>query len=163
MSSEDLGLAALERERRQASDRRQRRFFSLLLGSFTPRRRQPRRRDQDRFAVVDWHDARWLAVVIIILLLSTTDAVLTLALVDLGANEANPLMEPLVIGSGRSFAWWKLGLTAAGVVVLTLLARLTVFGRLPVSAILYVILALYCGLIAYEFWLLELMQAAPIY
>ena len=112
--------------------------------------------------MVDWHDARWLAVVIGILLLSATDAVLTLALVDLGANEANPLMEPLVLGSGRSFAWWKLGLTAAGVVVLTLLARLTVFGRLPVSAILYVILALYCGLIAYEFWLLELLQAAPI-
>ncbi|MEP7312963.1 MAG: DUF5658 family protein [Pseudomonadota bacterium] len=155
-------MAALERERRQGPDRRRRALFSLLFGSFTPRRRVPRRRDQDRFAVVDWHDARWLAVTICILLLSAADAVLTLALIELGATEANPLMEPLVIGSTRSFAWWKLGLTAVGVVVLALLARLKVFGHLPVSAILYLVLALYCVLIAYEFWLLEMLRAAPI-
>lgn len=112
--------------------------------------------------MVDWHDARWLAVTICILLLSAADAVLTLALIELGATEANPLMEPLVIGSTRSFAWWKLGLTAVGVVVLALLARLKVFGHLPVSAILYLVLALYCVLIAYEFWLLEMLRAAPI-
>ena len=162
MSSEDLGLAALESERRQKPDRRRRALFSLLFGSFTPRRRVPRRQEQDRFVVVDWHDSRWLAVVICILLLSAADAVLTLTLIDLGAREANPLMEPLVIGSGREFAWWKLGLTATGVVVLALLARLKVFGRLPVSAILYTVLALYCVLIAYEFWLLEKLQDAPI-
>ncbi len=37
-------------------------------------------------------------------------------------------MDPLVRGSGHSFAYWKIGLTAMGVVVLTLLARLRYWG-----------------------------------
>lgn len=108
--------------------------------------------------MTDWFHPQWLATAIIILILSTVDAVLTLALISRGAIEINPLMEPLVRGSGRSFALWKLGLTSIGVVVLTMLARLRVFGRLAVGSFLYLVLGGYLLLVGYE---LSLLRSVP--
>ncbi len=51
----------------------------------------------------------------LILLLSIADALFTLTLLQHGASEANPLMAPLVTGSGHGFAFWKVGLTTTGV------------------------------------------------
>jgi hypothetical protein len=79
---------------------------------------------------------------------------LTLTLISHGAMEINPVMAPLVTGSGHAFAGWKLGLTASGVVFLTMLARLQVFGR-TVGAVLYLILGLYVALVGYELFLLR--------
>jgi Domain of unknown function (DUF5658) len=104
---------------------------------------------------VDWHGPHWLGVVIVILLLSLADALLTLTLLEHGAREANPLLEPLVTGGGRGFAFWKTGLTTAGVVVLVLLSRYRLFGRVRVGTLLYVVLALYVALVAYEWSLLH--------
>ena len=74
--------------------------------------------------VTDWFHPQWLAVSIGILLLCGADAILTLTLISHGAIEINPLMEPLVQGSGKLSRYWKIGLTAMGVVMLTVLARL---------------------------------------
>ena len=90
----------------------------------------------------DWFHAQWLAVGIGILLLCAADALLTLTLISHGAVEINPLMDPLVRGSGHSFGYWKIGLTAMGVLVLTLLARVRFWGR-AVGTILYVVLGAY--------------------
>ena len=127
------------------------------MGSFARRRRNPRRGGENHLAAVDWHDARWLAVTLGILLLSCADAFLTLTLMSLGAHEANPLMRPLVMGSGAGFVAWKLGLTGAGVLALVIVARLRAFGGLPVGLLLYVILALYGVLVAYELWLVGVL------
>jgi len=89
-----------------------------------------------------------------VLLLSVADAFLTLTLINHGATEVNPFMDPLVRGSGHSFAYWKIGLTATGVVVLILLARLRVWGR-GVGNILYAALVLYVALVSYELFLLR--------
>jgi len=89
-----------------------------------------------------------------VLLLSFADALLTLTLISHGASEVNPLMDPLVRGSGHSFAYWKIGLTAVGVVVLTLMARLRIWGR-AVGSVLYVALAGYVVLVVYELFLLR--------
>lgn len=95
---------------------------------------------------------------LLILLLSCADAFLTLTLIHLGASELNPIMEPLVLGtSARSFALCKLCLTAAGVITLTLLARMRAFGRLPIGWLLYGALGVYVVLIVYEIWLLKRM------
>ena len=51
-------------------------------------------------------------------------------------------MAPLLDGTGQGFALIKVGLTAVGIVFLTILARLRVFGR-SVGYILYLILAGY--------------------
>ncbi len=90
----------------------------------------------------------------LILLLCSADALLTLTLIGRGGQELNPFMDPLVQGSGHAFAAWKFGLTALGVVILTLLARLRVFGR-AVGTVLYMVLGMYVVLVGYEVFLLQ--------
>ena len=141
--------------RRLPTERRLSILGALWQSSFARRRLGPRR-DTDRHPVMtDWFQPQWLATAIIILILSSVDAVLTLALISRGAVEINPFMEPLVRGSGHSFAFWKLGLTSMGVVVLTMVARLRVFGRVAVGVLLYVVLGGYLVLVGYEFSLLR--------
>jgi hypothetical protein len=111
-------------------------------------------------AALDWHPPQWLATAILILLFSSADAVLTLELMRQGAYEANPLMRPLVDGSGLAFTLVKVGLTAGGVVVLTLLARVRVLGSLSAGVLLYLVLAGYLALILYEYRLLDLIEIA---
>jgi hypothetical protein len=146
-------------ERRRGPDRRKQPVRALLYGSFNPRRRGPRREGQRRLADVDWHDPQWLAVAMLIVLFSCLDAFLTLTLIDHGAYEVNPLMAPLVGGSALAFSLVKIGLTAGGVVLLTLLARMRAFGRVPVSLLLYTVLLGYGALLVYEFRLLQ--EALP--
>jgi Domain of unknown function (DUF5658) len=142
-------------ERRAPAERRLSILGALWHGSFARRRRAPRRESDRHPAMTDWFQSRWLVTALAILILSTTDAILTLELVSRGAIEINPFMEPLVRGSGRSFALWKLGLTSLGVVVLTMTARLRLFGRITVGSFLYVLLGAYVLLIGYEVALLH--------
>ena len=106
---------------------------------------------------MDWHHPQWLAVAILTLLLCTADAFLTLTLLEQGANEANPFMERFVGGSALVFAMVKMGLTSGGIVMLILLAQVRLFGRIPVSFLLYAVLFGYTALVGYEFWLLGVL------
>lgn len=146
-------------ERRHGSDRRKQHLRALFYGSFNPRRRGSRRDGERGIAGVDWHDPQWLAVAMLITLFSCVDAFLTLTLIDHGAYEVNPFMAPLVGGSALAFSLVKIGLTAGGVVLLTLLARMKAFGRVPVSLLLYSVLLGYGALLVYEFRLLQ--EAMP--
>jgi Domain of unknown function (DUF5658) len=129
-------------------------FRALWHGNFARRRHAPRRSAERHAAVTDWFHPQWLAVGVTVLLLSVADAFLTLILISHGASEVNPLMEPLVRGSGHGFAYWKIGLTATGVVVLILLARLRIWGR-TVGTVLYVAMLGYVALVVYELFLLR--------
>jgi hypothetical protein len=126
----------------------------LWDGNFKRRRLAPRRTHERHAVVTDWFHPQWLGVAILILLLCCFDAVLTLTLINHGAYELNPIMAPLVEGTGRGFALVKLGLTAVGVVFLTILARLRVFGR-SVGYVLYFVLTVYVALVGYELFLLR--------
>jgi len=139
---------------RRRLERRQRVLRALLLGSFRPRRRGPRRADEAGVSAVDWHHPQWLAIAMLIVVFSAIDALLTLMLIERGAYEVNPVMAPLVGGSALAFALVKVGLTAGGVVLLTQIARVRAFGRIPVGVFLYTVLALYGALLAYEYRLL---------
>jgi len=141
-------------ERRASHDRRRSVLHALWHGNFARRRHAPRRHTERHFAVTDWFHAQWLLVGISILLLCVADALLTLTLISHGAVEINPLMAPLVKGSGHSFSYWKIGLTAIGVLVLTLLARVRYWGK-AVGTVLYVVLGGYAVLVAYEVFLLR--------
>ena len=66
-------------------------------------------------------------------------------------------MAPLVQGSGHGFAFWKLGLTSLGVILLTLLARMRVLGGIAVGSILYVVLFGYVTLVGLPSILLLLL------
>jgi hypothetical protein len=143
-----------EARERRGSDRRQHVARALVQGSFKPRRRVPRRLNEHTLTAVDWHHPQWLAIATLIVLCCCADAFLTLMLVGRGASEVNPLMAPLVGGSSLTFAVVKIGITATGVVLLTQVARIRAFGRIPVGLFLYCVLALYCALIVYELRLL---------
>jgi hypothetical protein len=158
IESPGQGAAAPEDEsldRRRGPDRRKQWVHALWYGSFNPRRRALRRNGERWISSIDWHDPQWLAVAMLIVLFSCVDAFLTLTLIDHGAYEVNPFMAPLVGGSALAFAAVKIGLTAGGVVLLTILVRLKVFGRVPVSLLLYTVLLGYGVLLFYEFRLLQ--------
>ena len=91
----------------------------------------------------------------LITLLSCVDAALTLTLLQHGAYEVNPFMAPIVGDSPLVFTLVKVFLTASGVVMLTLAARIRAFGRIPVSFVLSGVLAAYAVLVIYELRLLE--------
>ena len=153
-SSEKQSLRAAA-ELRGTGERRIRTLHALLQGNWTPRRRGMRRKLDAGFAAVDWHDSRWFAVAVLIVILSCADAFLTLRLLEDGAYEANPFMAALLEGSPHGFALAKIGLTSIGVILLTVVARTRAFGRIPVGVVLYTVLLGYVTLVAYEYWLCD--------
>jgi hypothetical protein len=147
-------MSAAQPERRARIERRRSVISALWHGNFARRRHAPRRSAERHAVVTDWFHPQWLAVAVAIMCLSCADAILTLTLISHGASEVNPFMNPLVEGSGHSFSIWKMGLTAMGVVILALLARLRVWGK-AVGTLLYAVLGGYIALVAYELFLLR--------
>jgi hypothetical protein len=144
-----------QQQDRRATERRRSIIQAFWRGNFERRRIAPRRGGERHAVVTDWFQPQWLAAGILILLLCVADAILTLTLISHGATEINPVMAPLVQGSGYTFAFVKLGLTIMGVVVLTTFSRIRVFGSTAAGVLLYVALAGYIALVAYELWLLR--------
>lgn len=142
-------------ERRRGPDRRTRVAQALVHGALKPRRLGPRRDGEQALGAIDWYHPWWLVIATLILGLCASDAILTVVLISRGAYELNPLLAPLLDGSGTLFVAVKIGLTGVGVVLLTILSRAKAFGRLPVALFLYAVLAGYGVLIAYELRLLE--------
>lgn len=151
-------------ERRAASERRHRVWWSVVYGSFKPRRRQdPRRLDESRYHAVDWHSAHLLAVSIGILLLSAADAFMTVTLLSGGAIEVNPVMAAVIYKSASLFAILKMAMTGLGVTVLVFLARYRFMKVVRVELVMYAIFLVYSTLLGYEFWMLRsVMDIAPL-
>ena len=148
---------------RRGAERRRRLWWSLLYGSFNPRRRNaPRRFGEVRYHAIDWHAAHLLAVAIAILLLSVGDAFMTLALLSAGAKEVNPIMAEVVGGSAGIFVACKMALTGVSVVMLAYLARYRFMRAFRVELALYAVLAGYLSLIGYEYWLLKALGVSVI-
>jgi hypothetical protein len=142
-------------ERRDRADRRDRTWWSVLYGSFKPRRRRPPRRlSESRFHTLDWHSPHLLAVAIGILLLSVADAFMTVTLLSGGAVEVNPIMAALIYKSAALFASLKMAMTGFGVVLMVLLARYRFMRLVRVDIAMYAVLAVYSVLLAYEYWML---------
>ena len=143
-------------ERRHHADRRHRALWSLVYGSFHPRRRRPARRlDDSRFQPVDWYSAHLLAVSIAVLLLSAADAFLTSVLVVHGADEINPFMATLVYRNVALFAGFKMAMTGTSIVVIVFLSRYRFMRIIRVDLMLYAVLMIYAWLIGYEIWMMK--------
>jgi len=150
-------------DRRNRTDRRHRVFWSVIYGSFSPRRRRPARRLNDqRFHPIDWYSAHLLAVSIGILLLSAADAFLTAILLLHGADEVNPIMALLVYRSVATFAAFKMAMTGISIVGLVFLSRYRFMRVLRVELVLYAVLVVYAWLIGYEIWLLKGSSSLPV-
>lgn len=142
-------------ERRGSDDRRSRFWWSLLYGSFNPRRREARRSNPARLQLTDWHSPRLLVPVLAILVLCVCDAFLTLVLLQAGAHEANPVMAHIVYGDATRFTVVKMLMTGCSVAVMVLLAGYRFLGTIRVEMFLYLILTAYLLLVGYELWLLQ--------
>jgi hypothetical protein len=143
-------------ERRRHPDRRQRIWWSLLYGSFRPRRRRPSRRTRDaRYHGIDWHGAHLWAVSIGILTFSVADAFLTMNVLSKGAIEINPLMAAVIGRNVTAFAALKMAITGASVMVMVFLARYRFMRVVRVEVILYCIFGAYLVLICHELSMLR--------
>lgn len=149
------GVSNIFEERRSGAERRHR-FLRTVWSGHVERRRVAARRTTDRHPIAsDSHHPQWFAAAVLILLLCAADALLTLALVNRGAAELNPIMRAVLQGSAREFTLWKIGLTSIGVLVLVVLARTRAFGRWRVGPLLYAVLIAYGLLVGYELRLLD--------
>jgi hypothetical protein len=138
-------------------------WWSICYGSFNPRRRRPARRlDDSRFHPVDWHAAHLLALSVGILLFSAADAFLTAILLVHGADEVNPIMAVLVYRSVAVFAAFKMVMTGTSIVVMVFLSRYRFMRVVRVEWVLYVLFAVYAGLIGYEMWMLKSPGDPPL-
>jgi len=143
-------------ERRQRTDRRKRVLWSIVYGSFNPRRRRPPRRlDDSRFQALDWHGAHLLAVSLGILILNVADAFFTVELLSRGAIEANPFMAALIQSNPILFASLKMAMTGFSVLLLVVLGCYRFMRVLRVELILYGVLIAYLVLIGHEISMLE--------
>jgi hypothetical protein len=121
-------------EKRSGKDRRTHRFPKLKYLLFAGRRVRVRREE-------DWHgtfyfdrySSKIFAAIVLILLLSILDALLTLYLIDHGSTELNPVMSYFLKYGPFVFMGAKYFLTCAGVVIL-LLFRNTLRKRSVVHA-----------------------------
>lgn len=147
------GQAGSHRAERRASERRSHSAWSFAYGSFRPRRRTGRRDgDHDRI-FLDWHEPRVLYLSLAIVLMCCADALFTLNLLAIGAEEMNVLMDVLITHDVERFLALKIGVTGASVVLLGIAARRQFLGVIPVFRVLQFFCAGYAALIVWELWL----------
>jgi hypothetical protein len=153
-STSNLGAAHdLPAERRQAINRRDGAWRAFLYGNFRPRRRSSRRTADEHHFLFDWHEPRILYLALGILLLSCTDALFTLNLLEAGANEGNTVMASMLDESVDRFLAVKIGITAFSLVILVVAARRKLFRSFSVEHLLQAFCAGYVLLIGYEVYL----------
>ena len=141
-------------QERRVADRRSMSLSGFLVGGFKPRRRKGRR-GEDRHALVDWHEPQLLIAAIMILLLSTADAFLTLNILFLGGEELNPFMAWMLNRNLLLFTTVKMLLTGGGVIILVATARARLFNATSVARIMHGFVAAYMMLVGYEWVILD--------
>ncbi len=141
-------------ERRHDINRRGSVWWAFLYGNFRPRRRFSRREADEHYFLFDWHEPRILYLALGVLLLSCTDALFTLNLLNAGATEANAVMASMLDQGVDSFVAFKIGITTLSVVLLVTAARRKFFRSFSVEHLLQVVCAGYILLICYEVYML---------
>jgi hypothetical protein len=139
---------------RRRQDRRRFSLRSLFGALFILRRRRSRRKDDHLNTYIDWYEPWPLVASVVIILLSSLDAFLTLILLNHGAVELNLLMDWLIKTDIRTFATVKLAVTGLALIVLVLHSNFHLYKVMPVRYVMYALMPLYAFLIAHEIILL---------
>ena len=142
--------------RRIRDDRRKRAGFSIRLMIGNGERRTIRRQaDRDRLFFVDHYSQRFFFVILTIVLLSITDGLLTLFLLNHRASEANPVMAYFLKFGPFAFIAVKYSLTSFGVMVL-LVFRNILIRKINVRAdsIYYIFIGVFAAVVAFEVYLI---------
>ncbi len=142
---------------RRAAERRDPSMRSLAYGGVRPRRRSGRRNGDAQRVFLDWHEPRVLYLALAVLLMSCTDALLTLNILEAGGRELNGLMDWLIRQDTGFFVATKIAITGIGVILLVLAVNRHFLGRVPVIHLLRVFCFGYAVLLAWEFYLLAML------
>ena len=150
IDSGDRPPACAASDRRFMQDRRKKTWWSLCYGGVRPRRRF-HRRDADSFSgQTDWLDSELLYLTLGILALCTADAIMTLNLLRMGAQEANIFMAHLIEKDVFLFGATKMALTGLGLILMVMHASFRLFRVISVQNILRIFFFAYLALIGYQ-------------
>ena len=137
-------------EQRAANDRRHVSWRTVLYG-FLRSRRRGLRRDADAHVIfLDWHHPWLFFLAVGTMLLSCTDAFLTLILLEHGMIEANPFMASVMEYGTSVFAATKIAMTAFGIFTLVFLAKARFLDRFRTGLFLTMFFSGYACLVCWE-------------
>lgn len=143
-------------ENRRGKDRRINRKSSLKYLLFNGRRERIRREeDKGKVFFFDRYNPKLFAAIAAILMLSITDALLTLILIANGSSELNPVMAYFLQHSLLHFIIAKYMLTSIGVVVLLIfknvfLNRMRIYTHSLFSAVIFA----FAAVVVWEIYLI---------
>jgi hypothetical protein len=144
-------------EKRSIEDRRQK--PTSPWDSLPPagqRVRNRRKEEHLRPYFVDRFSSAMFAIILLLLIASMADAVLTLFLIQSGGEEINPLMQYLLQHGLFAFLLGKYLLTVVGLPFLLIFSKHYLFGtRVRVGYLIPCTVALYAVLIGYQLVLVE--------
>jgi hypothetical protein len=139
-------------EQRTLPDRRE--TPTSLWGAFPPagQRLKNRRTDEHRQSYfVDRFSSPTFILVLMLLIASIVDALLSIHLLRAGADEINPLMDHLLDHGIKPFLLVKYALTAGGLPLLLIFQNRYLFGtRFRVGYLIPTAVAMYAVLISYQ-------------
>jgi hypothetical protein len=139
-------------ESRRGPDRR-RRPTSPFDALYPNGRRRGPRRGEERLGpyFVDRFRASTLAMIVALLGLTISDGVLTLELIEVNSEEANPIMAHLLTRGSLTFLMGKYVMTAAGLPFLVVYQHYPLFrSRFRVGWLLPIFIALYLVLLFHQ-------------
>ena len=137
-------------DQRTRSDRRRFNWKTVAYGFVLSRRRQYRRQSDQDVIFLDWHHPWLFFLATGTMLLSCTDAFLTLLLLERGMIEANPIMNAVMTQGTTTFITTKLSMTAFGIFVLVYLAKSRFLNRFRTGLFLTIFFSSYACLVCYE-------------
>ena len=143
-------------DRRSGKDRRRHGDHSVLKQLVVGQRSNVRRRqDRGKLFFLDRYETTILVGIVAILILSLTDALLTLLLIEYGAIEVNPLMAFYLKISPQVFILVKYLLTSLSVFILAVFSHI-IFGRLNirVHSLLSLIACAFLTVIVWQVYLI---------
>ena len=147
----------IDHDRRSQNDRRKQTGFSIRLLMGTGKRRTIRRQgDRDRHFFVDQYSPRFFFVILAIVLLSVTDGLLTLFLINHGAYETNPVMAYCLKFGPFAFIVVKYALTSMGVLILLIFRNIVLRKiKVGVHSIFYCVIGVFMAAVAWQFYLIS--------
>ncbi len=116
--------------------------------------------DRQKCFYFDRYHQFHFGVIVLILLLSVMDALLTIVLINHGADEVNPIMAYFLEAGPYTFLFVKYALTSVGLVVLLISRNYFMNSiRITVGSIIYFILAAFVSVVSWQIFLIHRLIA----
>ncbi len=109
---------------------------------------------------VDRYHQSLFGAIVLILLLSVMDAMLTIVLINHGATEINPIMGFYLELGPYIFLFVKYGLTCSGLMILLLCQNFFLKSiHIHAGALLYLVLVAFIGVVSWQIFLIHKLIA----